>query len=298
MITPMRGRDIDTDELARLVAGFRELEYGGVLAAGTTGEGPLLTDQQYSQTVRTAVQSANGQMCVIAGASETSAVRALRTIEVAAKAEADAVLVLLPYYFRSGNVDVVAYFSEIARESPLPIVVYNFPRIVGQAVTAHEISELLQSKKIVGIKDSSGTLTPFNHLIAACGGSDFKVMQGLATLAYPSLCMGASGFFSATSNVVPELDKGIYRAFLNDEHELCRDLQRAQIALAQAIAKFGAPVGIGVKRVLHVLERGSADTMYPAVQAKEEAKPDLDRALKRVRELVASDFEGSTARGK
>jgi len=289
MITPMHNGEVNRDGIERLISGFRSNGFAGVLVAGSTGEGPLLTRKQYRVAVESATKAANGELTVIAGASESSVPRALETLEEAAKAGADLALVVLPFYFHSGNIDAVGFFSCLAAKTPLPFIIYNFPRIAGQSITPEEIGSLYTMEVIVGLKDSSGVLPPLQQIIAEYSSDTFAVLQGLATLAYPSFCLGADGVFSAMSNIAPELDRELYNAFLRNEHGRCRVLQKAQIDLVNAIGKVGAPVGIGVKRALQALRKDSGETLYLGRKGDPEGVSDLLEVMSRIRETIDSD---------
>jgi dihydrodipicolinate synthase/N-acetylneuraminate lyase len=289
MITPMAAAEVASAEVERLVRAFRSNNLAGVLVAGTTGEGPLLTPAQYRTVIEVAAAAASDELVVLAGASDTSSVRTLALLEIAARAGAHVGLVLLPYYFHTGNVDTVAYFALLARESPLPLVIYNFLRLTGQAVSPREIAMLASEDRIIGVKDSSGALAPFSRVIAATAAADFVALQGLATLAHVSLCAGADGFFSATANVVPALDAALYRAFVDGDLARCRDLQRLQADLAAAIGWFGAPVGVGVKRALAAVGRGNGDMWYHAAQPEGDPAGEFRVVLARAERAVGED---------
>jgi 4-hydroxy-tetrahydrodipicolinate synthase len=288
MITPLHRGEVDRNGIGRLVSGFRSHGFAGVLVAGSTGEGPLLTREQYRAAVEAATEAANGELTVIAGASEPSVPRALDTLETAAKAGADVALVVLPFYFHSGNIDAVEFFSSLAGNSALPFIIYNFPRIAGQSITPEEIGSLVALDGIVGLKDSSGVLPSLQKVIAEYSSDTFAVLQGLATLAYPSLCLGADGVFSAMSNITPELDRELYNAFLRNEHSRCRALQKVLIDLVRAISNFGSPVGIGVKRALQALGTDSGETLYYGKSGDREDVNELQEILSRIRQLIDS----------
>lgn len=289
MITPMHNGVVNRDRIGRLVSSFRSHDFAGVLVAGSTGEGPLLTLEQYRTAVEATVEAANGELTVIAGASESSVPRALKSLEEATKAGADLALVVLPFYFHSGNIDTVGFFSSLAAKTPLPFIIYNFPRIAGQSITPEEIGSLYMMEGIVGLKDSSGLLSPLQQIIAEYSSGTFTVLQGLATLAYPSFCLGADGVFSAMSNIAPELDRELYNAFLQNEHVRCRALQKVQIDLVNAVGRIGVPVGIGVKRALKALGKDSGETLYHCRHGDPEGIIEIRKILSRIRETIESD---------
>ena len=293
MITPLRNGQLDERAVERIIDGLQRYEFSGVLVAGSTGEGPLLEESQLERLLRVVVDASGGRLFVICGASATSGPAVLSNIEVAARAGASAALVLLPFYFSAGDVDAVEFFLSIANSSALPLIAYNFPRIVGQSLSPEELQQIGALPNIVGYKDSSGNLSHL-QLAMSMVPDTVRVFQGLATLAYPSLCMRVGGVFSATSCLCPEFDAAMFRAFKNSDHVTCQNLQLAQIRLVRELTRSGCPIGVGLKRAMATVGLCSAETLYPSKAANVGLS---DRVSELLSEIQALTVSGENDRG-
>ncbi len=283
MVTPLKNGDIDEHASARIVRGLRENGFAGVLVAGSTGEGPLLLEEQLARLVEIVVGASGGDLCVIAGTSAPATRQALRNCDIVARAGAEGVLVLMPFYFSSGDVDAVAYYRTIAAESPLPVLAYNLPRISGQTFLPQEVRTVSGFDNLVGYKDSAGNVALLQAVLNDVP-DDFAVFQGLGTAAFPSLCAGVHGVFSATSSMIPELDAALFTAFADGDFERCRRLQAVQITLSRLVTASGCPVGVGLKAAMAARGICGAETLYPsrATGRPVERLPDVLREIDRL----------------
>lgn len=262
MVTPFLRGQIDDRAMERIVAGLSIHGFSGVLVAGSTGEGPLLSEDQLKRAVEIVAGAAGNDLFVVAGVGAPGVRQTLRNADVAAGAGAAAVLVVLPFYFSSGDVDTVTYYRMVAQESPLPILAYNLPRIAGQAISPEEVRVLSDMGNIAGYKDSAGNLTEL-HVVMDVVAPGFSVFQGLATLAFPSLCIGVHGVFSATSSMIPALDRALFRAYESEDFERCRRLQSLQIRLVRLLTASGCPIGLGLKKAMETRGLCGSETLYP-----------------------------------
>ncbi len=211
--TPMeQDGSVDVKALGRLVEWLVDRGVDGVFACGTTGEGPLLSDDERATVVRAAAEAAAGRVPVVA---QVGGVTTAGTIEVArgcAGAGADALAVIAPYYFRHGEDSLTAHFAAIADAVPdRPILLYNIPQNTGNPITPHVVRTLRTRPNIVGMKDSAGDLYGILQASLAAG-SDFRLLVG-ADLMLPSVAaMGWAGTISGPAAAVPEPYVALWRA--------------------------------------------------------------------------------------
>ncbi len=104
----------------------------GVVPAGTTGEGPTLTNDERRElyTVAVAVARERGGR-VIAGAGSNSTAETIQRVREAAEAGADAALVVTPYYNKPTQGGLIAHYRAVANEGGLPVVLYHVPGRTG-----------------------------------------------------------------------------------------------------------------------------------------------------------------------
>jgi 4-hydroxy-2-oxoglutarate aldolase len=165
----------------------------GIVAAGSTGEAPLLEREEHLRLVES-TRELVGDRQVIAGtgAESTSAVISL-TAESAARG-ADAVLVRPPAYYRPAMTPEALreHFLAVADASPVPVILYNIPVFAPVHLEPGLVGRLVEHENIVGIKDSSGDIENLGALAEACEGRA-RVVVGSGALLYPALELGAVG---------------------------------------------------------------------------------------------------------
>jgi 4-hydroxy-tetrahydrodipicolinate synthase len=211
--TPMAADGaVDVPATGRLVGWLLERGADGIFACGTTGEGPLLSDDERAAVVRSAAEAAAGRVPVVA---QVGGVTTAGTIEAArrcAAAGADALAVIAPYYFRHGNDGLIAHFAAIAGAVPdMPILLYNIPQNTGNPITPEVVAALRDHPNIVGMKDSAGDLYGILR-VSVAAGEGFRLLVGADLLLPSTAAMGWAGTISGPAAAVPEPYVALWRA--------------------------------------------------------------------------------------
>jgi 4-hydroxy-2-oxoglutarate aldolase len=151
---------------------------------------------------------------------------------------------LLPaaYYGPATSKAVVeAFYDEVAQQSSLPIVIYNFPGICnGVDLDSVTISTLAKRNpgKIVGVKLTCGSVAKITRLCAELPSSSFSTFAGQADWLVASLAVGSAGCVSAFSNVFPKVCSRIYELYTSGQTAEALELHR-KAALAESPIKAG-----------------------------------------------------------
>ena len=123
--------------------------------------------------------------------------------EFAAKAGADALMVLTPYFVRAPQRGVVAYFADLGRRTSLPLLMYHIP---GRSAFKVELDTLVQIAEalpnFVGIKHAVDDHSFVTRMIATLG-PEFRIFVGLEEFTFPMMALGAQGTMNAVANVAP-----------------------------------------------------------------------------------------------
>jgi dihydrodipicolinate synthase/N-acetylneuraminate lyase len=168
--------------------------------AGTTGEGPLLGDDE----VIGAVSAVAGETRVIAHVGRPSTAATAALAERAWDAGADEVSAVVPYYYELGDEQLLAHFAAVA-----PVLAYVIPARTVNDVSA-SLLDRLADVGVVGVKDSTKSLERHEeYLEVARRHPGFRVYMGSDGLAADALERGATGLISAVANVRPELIVGL-----------------------------------------------------------------------------------------
>jgi 4-hydroxy-tetrahydrodipicolinate synthase len=224
LVTPFRNGEVDYDAYAQLVQFQLKNGSHGILVNGTTAEPSTLSIAERNRLVDVAVQVAGKQLPVIAATGSQSLLESQQLTEHAAKAGADALLIVTPYYIRPPQRGLVAYYLELASISGLPWMVYHIPGRTAVSVTLETLKELkAKSPTFVGMKHAVNDLGFVSECVAAFG-KEFRIFVGLEELSFPMMAVGACGLMNAVGNLQPRV--------LAD---LCEAVWRSDMPRAQAL---------------------------------------------------------------
>jgi len=213
----------------------------GYVLLGSTGERVHLDDREYLQTIESARASVSDELAFIAGAGQQSIIGTIKEIKNAARAGADAVLVITPYFYRTAisQETLVSYYTAVADEAPVPVLLYSMPPLTGIKIEPETVARLSEHPNIIGVKDSSNDVAGFRRTVELCP-SDFAVMTGNGTVLLDALRAGATGGILAVGCVVPDVCVEIFRAFGAQDIQRAEGLQEQLTPLATAVTtKYG-----------------------------------------------------------
>ena len=133
------------------------------MVTGTTGEGPLLSDDEKEKLWSEVKQELGADYTVFAGAGTNDTRPLIHLSKAAERAGADAILAVAPYYLKPPQEGIYQHFKAIAESTSLPVVVYNVPGRTGVNITVETLLRLSEIPNIVGDKDRTGT-SPIPHI--------------------------------------------------------------------------------------------------------------------------------------
>jgi len=189
---------------AQLTAGVH-----GIILGGTLGEASTLEDSEKEQLIKTTVAFVDKKVPVIVNIAEQSTKGALKAAEKAEKYGASGLMMLPPMRYKANSYETVVYFSEVAKHSNLPIMIYNNPVDYGIEVTLDMFDELLSFSTIQAVKESTRDITNITR-IKNRFGDRLKILCGVDTLALESLLAGADGWVAGLVCAFPRETVAIY----------------------------------------------------------------------------------------
>ena len=130
LITPFTDEgDLAPDALEKLAHAVIDDGAAGLVALGTTGESPTLTTAERRTVVDICAEVCRERGATLiagAGSNDTaSTARALRGL--AAWPEVSAALTVVPYYTRPSQDGIIAHFTRVAADSPVPVLRVQHP---------------------------------------------------------------------------------------------------------------------------------------------------------------------------
>lgn len=230
MLTPFVS-DVGPVDYEWIPGYMRFLEEGGlhgVLALGTTGEGPSMSIYERERTLDMIIEHRGG-LFVLAGTGCASLTDTIALSRFAADRGADAVLVMPPFYIKQpSDAGIIGYYRALCDALPAEarVMLYNIPQVTGVPVTPAIIDGLLESHagQIYGLKDSSGSWENSKMLIDRY--PQLRVYTGSDKLISQALAGGAAGAITALSSAFPRVARAVY-----DAHHSGGDVAAAQARL-------------------------------------------------------------------
>ncbi|MCK5202445.1 MAG: dihydrodipicolinate synthase family protein, partial [Desulfobacterales bacterium] len=223
--TPFINGKVAYDKLASNVEKWSRTGLKGFVVLGSNGEYVYLSEEEKRRLVDSVVQSAADEMLIIAGTGCESTAETLRLTEDCAKLGAHAALVVTPQYFagRMSESALMTHYSELADQSPIPILLYNVPKFTHINLAADFVARLSEHPNIVGIKDSSANVIQLGEILNGVAGG-FDVMVGTAGVLFAGLTLGCVGGVLALANIAPEHCVKIFKRVQAGDFEAARDL--------------------------------------------------------------------------
>jgi len=284
LVTPFRNGEVDYDTYAALVAYHIKEGSHGVLVNGTTAEPSTLTLEERNRLVDIAVQTAGKRVPVVAAKGSQSLRESRLLTEHAARAGADALLIVTPYYICPPQRGLVAYYLELAAISDLPWLVYHIPGQAAVSVTIDTLKELrAKSPTLVGIKHAAEDLGFVSEALGALG-HDFRVFAGPDTLSLPMLAVGACGLINAGGNLQPRVVADLCEAIWDGDLTEAQALHHGLFEINRALSFETNPIPLKyMMRRLGILSAN--EHRLPMVPATAELERRLDGVLRRAQLL-------------
>jgi 4-hydroxy-tetrahydrodipicolinate synthase len=280
VVTPFKEGEVDYDAYARLVAFQIERGTHGILVNGTSSEPSTLTVEERNRLVDVAIQVAAGRVPVVAATGSQSYAETKALTEHAAKAGADALLIITPYYVRPPQRGLVAYFTELGKISDLPWMVYHIPGRTAVGVTIDTLKELrAKSPTFVGMKHAVNDLGFVSECVAAFG-PEFKIFVGLEELSLPMMIVGACGLMNAVGNLRPEVLVEMCEAVYRGDLAKAQEMHHKLFEINQAVFFDTNPIPIKyMMKRLGIVDRN--EHRLPMMPATKELEARLDGVLRR-----------------
>ncbi|TCL64254.1 4-hydroxy-tetrahydrodipicolinate synthase [Hydrogenispora ethanolica] len=229
LVTPLHNDEtVDVPALRRVINYIIKGGVHGIFPLGTSGEFARLSDAERRTIMEVTIAETQQRVPVLVGISDTGLHRVIENLKIAESLGADAVVVSPPYYYPvHDDAEIVAFYSEVAERSSLPILLYNIPVTCGTNISLAALEQILSGSgsKIVGIKDSSGNRDYLQQIISRYHDNPaFRIFVGDESIGYEGLAAGAHGIVPSLGNVFPRLFVALYEAIRDGELSKARSI--------------------------------------------------------------------------
>ncbi len=176
LATPFgEGGGVDEDAARGLASHLLEHGSHGLVIAGSTGEGPTLTDDEKISLLRAVRAEAGDDVLVVCGTGSNDTAHSVELTRRAADSGADAALVVTPYYNKPNEAGLRAHFEAVAGAAPeLPNILYNIPSRCVINVSRDLLADLAATvPNIVGVKQANNEdIGPIEGMTVLAGNDD------------------------------------------------------------------------------------------------------------------------------
>ncbi len=278
VVVPFTADDrIDEKAFRREVAYLVKTGIHGISSGGSTGEGALLSDQELRRCLELVSEEKPSGMPLLAGIIRNSTRDVVKAGLDAKSIGVDALLVTPVFYYGATAEGNFNFFKEIARQTRLPIIIYNV--VPTNLISPETFLKLLEIDELIGIKQVDPVaLAEFDSLRPAARA--FTIYAACDQLLYSSYVAGAAGAISALSTVAPALCVRQWELFERGDQKGAMEIQHKLVPIVRTYLQKPFPGKI--KELLNLQGRqvgtGRPPLEMPTVQQKDEMRKALANA--------------------
>ena len=277
IVTPFKGGEVDEEAYRELIEFHIENGTSAIVPCGTTGESATLNMEEHARVIDIAIEAVNKRVPVIAGTGGNSTQEAIELTRHAKEAGADATLQVTPYYNKPTQEGLYQHYRAIAREVPLPQVLYNVPGRTSVNMLPETVARLAKLPEVVAIKEASGNLGQMAEIVRLAGDK-ITLLSGDDNVTLPVLALGGKGVISVVANIVPKDTADMIQAWEDGDVERARTLFYKLLPLCQAMFYETNP--IPVKTALAMMGKISEEMRLPLCPMSQANREKLEKALR------------------
>jgi 4-hydroxy-tetrahydrodipicolinate synthase len=244
LVTPFKkDKSVDFPALEKLVDHVIQHGVNYLVALGTTGEPPTLS-QEEKRDILTCVIAKNNQrvplVCGIGGNNTQAVIAQLTSYPIE---HVDAILSVSPYYSKPTQAGIIAHFKELDKHTPRPIILYNVPGRTGSNMLASTTIQIAKEcKNMIAVKEASGNMVQCMELVQH-KPDNFLVLSGDDNLALAQIACGFDGVISVAANCFTQKFCDLIQASLRNDFITARQLQYQLLDGIDLLFAEGNPSG-------------------------------------------------------
>jgi len=241
LVTPFKDGKVDEASLRNLIKWHLQEGTHGILVLGTTGEAVTVDLEERKRVMEIALEEAKGKVPLIVGTGTNDTQKVLKYTKLAEEMGFDAALIVTPYYNKPTQNGLYEHYSYIAKNTNIPIILYNVPGRTSVNLLPETTAKLSQIKNIVAIKEACGDIKQVTELLLKCP-KDFTILSGDDFTAYATVMLGGKGVISVAANVMPREMSQLMESALNGEVAKAQELNLKLYPLYKAMFVETNPV--------------------------------------------------------
>jgi 4-hydroxy-tetrahydrodipicolinate synthase len=244
LVTPMQpDGSIDFDAWSRLLEFHVANGTAGIVVAGSTGESATVTDSELRELLGAARRVLGKRALLVANAGTNGTATSVERARWVSETGVDGLLMATPGYVKPTQQGLFLHFEAIARNSRVPVLLYNVPGRTAVDLLPATVARLSKLPRIAGIKEAVTDPARIRELVASCG-ADFKVLSGDDLTARDSIGLGAAGVISVTANCAPRAMADMVAAALRGERAVATQIDQRLVALHRNLFVESNPIPV------------------------------------------------------
>ena len=280
LVTPFNeNEEIDFKGLETIVENQVTGGMDYLVALGTTAETATL-DAGEKRDVISVVKKNSGKLPVVAGMGGNNTRAMLKEIDEFDFEGISGILVVTPYYNKPSQEGMIRHYSEIAKASPVPVILYNVPSRTGVNLEAETVAHLAEKfENIAAVKEASGILSQITK-IGKYTPDRFTVISGDDVLALPIVSIGGKGVISVIANALPHKLSALMPLALEGKFDDSKKLHVEIVHMYKLYSKVGNPGGI--KALLNMQGTISNVLRLPLYKISDETYNEIQEAYQKI----------------
>ncbi|WP_342271007.1 4-hydroxy-tetrahydrodipicolinate synthase [Candidatus Tisiphia endosymbiont of Parasteatoda lunata] len=276
IITPFKDNKLDFVSLEKILNYQIDNKVDGVVIAGSTGEGPSLSLQEYQSLLEIAVEITKNRTQIIAGCAAMTTSTAVDMIQICTKISVDGFMCSIPSYVKPTQEGIYLHFETIHNASNLPIMLYSVSSRTVVDFSDDTIVRLSKLPRIVAFKDAGNDLERPLRIKAAVS-KDFNLLCGNDELALSYNVHSGVGCVSVASNVTPSLCKKLQDNCRDGNYQEALQIQQQLLPIYKALFAESNP--IPVKYAVARLGLCSNELRLPLTSAGKVTEEKINKAM-------------------
>ena len=238
LVTPYtKTQEIDYSQLHKLVVHLNSKGVDGFYVCGSTAEAFLLSPEERKNILETVVDANVGKGRIIAHVGAIGTKLSVDLVKHANSVGVDAISSVAPFYYKFDSEEITSYYTELAQNTDLPLIIYNFPSNSGVQLTNGVLESLVALPNVVGIKHTSNDFFQLERIKTKY--PDLTVWNGYDEMFLSGLIAGADGGVGSTFNCLSSLFLEIYQAYRIQDIEKAQATQRLVNTIIEVMVRYG-----------------------------------------------------------
>ncbi len=236
LVTPFEDEAFKPEAFTSNILKLNKTRLAGYVVLGSNGESAYLNNQEALEVIETAAQARSADKALVVGTGRESTRATIEFTNQAARAGAEAALVVPPSYYRGAMTPAVleAHYRAVADSCEIPILLYHVPKFSPVTFSPEMVADLSSHPRIIGMKDTSQDMVFLTRCLSDCPG-DFSIYVGTANILLAGLTLGAAGGVLALANIAPDECTELCELFEQGAVPDARALQQKLLPVNQAV---------------------------------------------------------------